>query len=86
MSSVHLDADCVRMGKTINQFRRLCDPQSPASLSASESSTGAYRSINVIETDGTEEPGPSPVAEVKVHEDFQKDYEDEDAYVCEINA
>ena len=32
-SSVQLAADCFRMGKTINKFRRLCRPQSPVSLS-----------------------------------------------------
>ena len=58
-SSVQLAADCFRMGRTINQFRRLCRPGSPVSLSPSENSTGTYSSIRVIETDGTEEPGSS---------------------------
>ena len=31
-SSVQLAADCFRMGRTINQFRRLCRPGSPVSL------------------------------------------------------
>ena len=84
-SSVQLAADCFRMGRTIKQFRRLCRPGSPVSLSSSESSTGTYSSISVIETDGTEVPGPSPYAERVVHEDCDID-EDEDDYVCEINA
>ena len=39
-SSVQLAADCFRMGRTINQFRQLCQPGSPVSLSPSENSSG----------------------------------------------
>ena len=73
------------MGKAINQFRRLCRPQSPVSLSSSESSNGTYSSISVTETAGTEKPGPSSHAERVFHEDCDID-EDEDDYVCEIHA
>ena len=83
-SSVQLAADCFLMGRTINQFRQLCRPGSPVSISSSESSTGTYSSISVIETDGIEEPGSS-YAERVVHEDCDFD-KDEDDYVCEINA
>ena len=83
-SSVQLAADCFRMGRTINQFPRICRPGSPVSLSSTESSTGTYSSNGVIETDGIEEPGSS-YAERVVHEDCDID-EDEDDYVCEINA
>ena len=83
-SSVQLAADCFRMGRTINQFRRLCRSGSPVSLSSSESSTGTYSFISVIDTDGIEEPGSS-YAERVVHEDCDFDA-DEDDYVCEINA
>ena len=62
-SSIQLAADCFRMGRTINQFRRLCRPGSAVSLSSSESSIGTYSSISLIETDGTEEPGTSSYAE-----------------------
>ena len=55
-SSVQLAADCFRMGRTINQFRRLCRPGSPISLPPSESSSGNYSCVSVIKTDGTEEP------------------------------
>ena len=72
------------MGRSINQFRGLCRPGSPVSLSSSESSTGTDSSIKVIETDRIEEPGSS-YAERVVHEDCDID-EDEDDYVCEINA
>ena len=68
-SSVQLAADCFRMGRTINQFRRLCQSGSPVSSSPSESSSGTYSSISVIETDGAEEPGRSSYAERVVHEE-----------------
>ena len=83
-SSVQLAADCFQMEKTINQFQRLCPPRSPVSLSSSESSTGTYSSISVIETYGIKEPGSS-YAERVFHEDCDIN-EDEDDYACEINA
>ena len=84
-SSLHLAADCFRLGRTIKQFRRLCRPGSPVSLSSSESSSGNYSSISVTETDRAEDSGPSSYVERVVHEECDID-EDEDAYVCEINA
>ena len=84
-SSVQLAADCFRMGRTSNQFRRLCQPGSLVSLSTSESPTVTYSSISVIETDGTEEPRTSSYVDWVVHKDCDID-EDEDDYVCEINA
>ena len=84
-STAHLAVDCFRMGRTINQFRRLCRPGSPVSLSSSESSTGTYSSISVIEMDRTEETEPSSYAERVVHENCDSE-EDEDDYVYEINA
>ena len=83
-SSVQLAADCFRVGRTINQFRRLCRPRSPVSLLSSESSTGTDSCITVIETDRIEQPGSS-YAERVVYEDCDID-EDEDDYVCGINA
>ena len=84
-SSVQLAADCFRMGQTIKQFRRLCQPGSPVSLSSSESSTGTYSSLSVIETNGTKEPGFSSNVERVDHEDCDIDKAEED-YVGEINA
>ena len=84
-SSVQSAADCFRMGRTINQFRRLCRPGTPVSLSSSQNSSGTYSSISVIETDGTKEPDSSSYVERAVHEDCDID-KDEDDYVCEINA
>ena len=73
------------MGRTINQFRWLCRPGCPISLSPSEISSGTYSSISVIETDGIEEPGSSSFVERVVPEDCDFD-KDEDDYVSEINA
>ena len=84
-SSVQSPADCFRMGRTINQFRRLCGPGSPVSLSSSQNTSGTYSSISVIETDGPEEPDSSSYVERAVHEDCDTD-KAEDDYVCEINA
>ena len=84
-SSVQSATDCFRMGRTITQFRRLCRPGSPVSLSSSQNSSGTYSSISVIETDGTEEPDSSAYVERAVHEDCDID-KDEDDYVCEIYA
>ena len=72
------------MRRTINQFRRLCRPGSPVSISPSESSSGFYNFFSVNETDGIGERGFSDAEQV-VHEDCDID-EDEDDYVCEINA
>ena len=83
--SVQLAADCFRMRKTVNRFLQLCRLQSPVSLSPAESSTETYSSISLIETEGTEELGPSSHTELLNHEDCDFD-KDEDAYVCEINA
>ena len=84
-SSAQLAADCFRMGRNINHFRRLCRPGSPISVSPSESSTRTYSSISVIEMDGTDEIEPSSYAERAVHEDCDTE-EDEDDYVYELNA
>ena len=73
------------MGRTINQFRRLCRPGPPVSLSSSESFSGTYSSISVNETAGIEEPGPSSNAELIAHGHCNID-KDEDAYVCETNT
>ena len=85
MPSVQLAADCFRMGKVMNQFRRLCRPHSPVSLSSSEGSNGTYSSISVTKTARTEKTGPSSHAERAAHEDCDID-EDEDDYLCELNA
>ena len=73
------------MGKTLNRFRRLCRSHFPVTLSTSESSTGTYCSVSVIETATNEEHGPSLDAQLIVREICDDD-EDEDAYICQIKA
>ena len=73
------------MGKAINQFRRLCQPQSPVSLLPLEIPNGTYNSTSVIEADEIRESGSFLHTELVIHEDCDTD-KDEDAYVCEINA
>ena len=84
-SPVQLAADCFRMGRAINQFRRLCRSQSWVSLSSSERSNAIYSSISVIETDEIEHSGFSLHTEILIHEACDID-EDEDAYFCKVNA
>ena len=84
-SSVQLAADCFRRGKAKNQFRRLCQPQSPVSLSPSEKCNGTYNSISVIEEEEIEELGSFLHTELVIHEDCDTD-EDEVAFLREINA
>ena len=71
-------------GKTLNNFRRLCRPESAVSLSPPESSPGTYSSLRVTETAGNEETGPFSHVELIVHEDC--DIDDDDAYVCGNNV
>ena len=73
------------MGKAINQFRQLCRPQPPVSLSPSGSSSGTHSSISVIETVEIEELCSCLHTELINHDDCDTD-EDEDAYVCEFKA
>ena len=54
-------------------------------LSSCEISIGTYSSIRVTEKVGTEESGPSSHAKLTIHRDCDDD-DDEDAYICEINA
>ena len=71
--SIQLAVDCFQMGKAINQFRRLCRPQFPVSLSPSEGSNGTCSSISVTETARAEKPRFSSHAEQIVHENCDND-------------
>ena len=64
------------MGTAINQFGRLCRPQSPVSLSPCESSNGTYSPISLTETARTEERGPFSDVEQIVHDDCEIDEDD----------
>ena len=58
--SVQQASDCFRMGKFINQFRRICGPENQSNASANTSST-EYSSINSLspfEDDATDSTSP----------------------------
>ena len=73
--------DCFRLGRTINQFRRLCLP-STQSLTSVEDSEPTYSSINSLNTNEDDNAFDEP------HDDEDDattdDYEDN--LICEINT
>ena len=73
--------DCFRLGKTINQFRRLC-LHSTQSLSSAESSDHTYSSIDSLDTNQDDDALAEP------HDDDNNliTVDDEENFICEINA
>ena len=72
--------DCLlRLGRTINQFRRLCLP-STQSLSSVEDSGATYRSINSLNTNEDDDT----LVELRDDVDAITD-DDEDNAICEMN-
>ena len=80
-STIQSATDCFRLGKTTNQFRRLCLP-STQSLSSAEGSDPTYSSIASLNTN--EDNG----ALVEPHDDDDNPIidDDEDNLICEINT
>ena len=80
-TTIQSATDCFRLGRTINQFRRLCQP-SKQSLSSEEDSEPTYSSINSLSTN----EGDDALVELHdVGEDsLTDDYEDN--LICEINT
>ena len=80
ITSIQSAADCFRLGRTINQFRRLC-LTSTQFLSSVEDFELTYSSINLLNTneddDVLDEP-PDDVDAITVN--------DEDNLICEINT
>ena len=79
-TTIQSATDCFRLGRTINQFRRLCLP-STQSLNSVDDSAPTYSSINKLNTneddDVLDEP-PDDVDAITV--------DDEDNLKCEINT
>ena len=72
--------DCFRLGRTINQFRRLCLPLTQ-SLSPVEGSEPIFSSINSLNTDKDND------ALAERHDDVDEIFDDdEDNLICEINV
>ena len=77
----HTSTNCFRLGRTINQFRRLCLP-STQSLSSVEDSELTYSSTNSLNTNEEEN------ALDETHDDLDAATTDgdEDNLICEINT
>ena len=79
-TTIQSATDCFRLGKTIDQFWRLCLP-SPQSLSWGEGSEPTYSSINSLSTNEDDD------ALVELHDDGVDSItdDDKDNLICEIN-
>ena len=80
-ATIQSATDCFRLGRTINQFRRLCLP-STQSLSLKEDSEPTYSSINSLHTNEDDDA----FDETSDNKDDAVIDEDEDNLICEINT
>ena len=80
-TAIQSATDCFRLGKTINQFRRLCLP-STQYLSSAESLDPTYRSIESLNTNEDDDALAEP------HDDDDNPIidDDENNFVCEKNT
>ena len=79
-TTIQSATDCFRLGKTINQFRRLC-LSSTQSLSSVEDFEPTYRSINSLNTNEDDE-----VLDKLPDDADAITADDEDNLICEINT
>ena len=80
-TTIQSATDCFRLGRTINQFRRLCLP-STQSLSSVEDSEPTYSSTNSLNPN---EVG-NTLDETQDDEDYATTDDDEDNLMCEKNT
>ena len=80
-TTIQSATDCFRLGKTINQFRRLC-LSSTESLSSAEGSDPTYSSIDSLNTNEDDDA----LAEPRDDDDNPIIDDDEDNFICEINT
>ena len=80
-TTIHSTTDCFRLGKTINQFRRLCLP-STQSLSSAENSDPTYSSIDSLSTNGDDDA----LTEAYDNDDDPIINDDEDNFICGVNT
>ena len=80
-TTIQSATDCFRLGRTINQFRRLCllSTQSLNSVKASEPTYSSINSLNTSEEDNAFE-------ETYDHEDDATADNNEDNLICEMNT
>ena len=81
-TTIQSATDCLRLGKTINQFRCLCLP-SMQSLSSVDDSEPTYSSIISLNTDEDDEAPDELPDEIDAITD---DDDDEDDLICETNT
>ena len=79
-TTIQSATDCFRLGKTINQSRRLCIPSTQSSSSVEESEP-TYSSINSLNTNEDD----NAFNETQDGEDDATTDDDEDL-ICEINT
>ena len=81
IATIQAATDCFRLGRTINQFRRLCLPstQSLSSVEDSEPTYSSTKSLNVREDNNAFD-------ETQDDEDDATTDDDEDNLICEINT
>ena len=80
-TTIQSATDFFRLGKTINQFGRLCLP-STQSLSSTEGSDPTYSSIDSLNTNEDDDA----LAEPNDDDDNPIIDDDEDNFICEINT
>ena len=80
-TTIHSATECFRLGKTINQFRRLCLP-STQSLSSVEGSDTTYSSIDSLNTNKNDDS----LAEPHDDDDNLIIDDDEDNFICEVTT
>ena len=80
-TTIQSATDCFRLGRTINQFRRLCLP-SAQSLNSVEDSEPTYSSINSLNTSEDD----YALEETYDNESDAAAEDDEDNLVCEVNT
>ena len=80
-TTIQSATDCFRLGKTINQFRRLCLP-STQSFSSAEGSDPTYSSIDSLNTNEDDDA----IAEPHDDDDNPTVDDDEDNFICQINT
>ena len=77
-------ADCFRMGKTINQFRRLCSPLS-YSQTLKEHSDPTYSSISSLDTEESDYETPNAIT-VQTNQTEGDKEDDEDDHIFRIDS
>ena len=80
-TTIQSATDCFRLGKTINQFRRLCLP-STQTLSSSEDFDPTYSSIDSLSTSQDDDA----LAEPHDNDDNPTIDDDEGNFICEIST